>query len=603
MQLYKRVMAIMICGVTALMTACGSLPADFPGVELNEDEADTGDRFRVNFFYQNNENTYCIRSGAVAGKFFEALTQTISVMSYSEEVSKTYVLDYNPDASKYQLAEYDRAKCGNMTWTNARREYSSTGKNKNAQESFYVLPGKNGVKDINPDSRLDGGILRLFTEEVKQCDVLDYNHKAAQNPDQDADPNAEENAPENAAPETQETPAIADAPQDAAAAAGSEYFNPEAINLVFTDLSERGITYLGEDLFRYYTSDFYEDNNGYSACVMAIKLEVDRGNTLYYSSQEHSEGMFKNVSNDSRWYYLLMMGPCTKLAMFVQKLVDRMESQNIKEGTQIGGYQISDLSFTPENFVLDNDVEFRNISAADEEQQKLYNENGADGLFDNETIRLERISGKDSAFPVGIMRDSIVEFRYKGSEKEFGVKGYHGKSTKDFALNVDLVKKVESRDLVADSTQLGYVFGKPTIYYQDGKEWAPMDPDHQETFFHKVSVDENDGTRLSIIGNYADECDVHDLYITVPILQKATVSNVVSEKKGETTSWVLDACTVKGSNADEEVRRTYYFDKFYINLLNLKIDGERDEHNKQYDRIKDVYVQIDEMKILIEDIH
>ena len=567
---YQRAAALLTSGAVLLLSGCTRFPAEFPRMETVSEQSEDGDRFKVNFFYQNNENTFCIRSGGVAGQFYEALAQTISVMSYSEEASRTYVLDYDPDGKAYSLAEYDRDKCGGLTWGNARREYSSTGKSAENPESFYVLQGKNDVELIDEDARLNGGILHLFTEEVKAQNVLHYG-----------------------IPEGEEPPAPPE----------NSCFDPEAVNLIFTDLSERGITYLGEDLFHYYTTDYYDDNNRYGACVLAIRLEADRNQKLYYSSAEHPDAMFLNASGDSRWYYLLMLGPVTKLAMFVQKLTDRMQQQNIREGTETGGYEISPLSFTPENFEQDTDILYSPLAAEDDAQHEIYLDGGEQALFETAAVRLEQVSGRDSAFSVGELRDNILEFRYRREEPVYHLTGYGDAKTKDFALNIDLVKEVESRDNVADSTELGYVFGKPSIYYKKGKLWTEMDPDHQERFFHKVSVDAEEGRRFTLIGDYADECDIHDLYITVPVLQKATVSNVVSERKGTPGAWVLNACTVKGSNAIEEVQRTYYFDKFYINLLNLKMEGERDAENREYEQTKDVYSEVGVLKLMLEDIH
>ncbi len=219
-------------------------------------------------------------------------------------------------------------------------------------------------------------------------------------------------------------------------------------------------------------------------------------------------------------------------------------------------------------------------------------------------VRLQRVTGTDSVFPVGVLRDSILEYRYT-SKENFGLKGYNGASTHDFALNIYLEKEIEARDLVAESTDLEYVFDEPTIYYQDGDEWAEMDPNHQERFFHVVTTGEGEESErhLSIIGDNSDECGIHNLYITVPVLQRATVAATISDAEDSKTKWVLDSCTFNSSDTQQEVKKTYYFDKFYMNLFDLQIGDSRDENGNLYDETKDIYSQVGVMKILLEDLH
>lgn len=579
----KRALALVLSGASLLLTACGELPKPFPGINEDPVIVEMGDRFKVNVFFQNNENTHATKQSGKIKQFFDIWTDTVSKMMYSD-ISRTYIMDYDVSAERYGLVEYDRSNFANLTWENARQEYGIGGDHEKDENSFYIMDGKNGVTSISDKSRLEGGILRMFMDEVKSVDVMKYAHVA--NPE-----NAEASA--DAAEEAEQTAPLAPDHES--------LFDPDAINIVFTDLSEKNITYLGEDLNTYYTAD-----NRYNACVMAIKFGMNPGETIYCAGKDQSGALTPHEAGDSRWFYVLMMGPSTDLAVFVQKLTAKLNSENINEGVE--GYELSDLSFTSENFVRDDDIVVNMLDRSNEEQVAAIQAGGADALFETETVRLERMQDRDSVFPVGIYRDNIMEYRYNASEKQFGLKGYQGASTKDFSLNIDLIKQVEQYDLVAESTELDYVFGEPVVYIEGKDGWEEMDPDHKERFFKRISVEDNDGKTLSIISDNADECDHHNVYITVPILQKATISQVVSDKDGSTTKWVLDpakgkGCTVVESDPKEEVKRTYYFDKFYINVFGLKIEGDRDGQRNVYDETKDVFAQIDELKILIEGIH
>ncbi len=582
MHRFKRLTAAVLTASALFLTACGALPAEYPGIVEEPEEILTGEKFRVNFFYQNNENTYCIRQSGNANKFFKALRDTYAEMHYSA-LSKDYILEYNNSDEAYRIAEFNPADYeGTPLWETARSSYSVEGDFADNEESFYVMEGKNGINIIPDESRTEGGILSLFMDEVIRADVRGFR-AAAEAEGETADAQSAAPTAETAAP--------------AGDGAEDSFFQSEAINVIFTDLSENDITYLGKQMHDYYTAD-----NRYDACVMAIKLEVEKNSMLYFSGKE-SDKLTAKPSGNTRWYYLVMTGPTTDLAIFVQKLTLQLKEINIPEGIEYGGYELSDLNFTPENFDLENDVAFRSLDASDETLTALAEAEGKDALFENANVRLMPVEDKASIFPVGLYRDETIEFRYDASEKAFGLKGYQGASTKDWALNIDLLKEIESADVIAESTDLGYVFGDPVIYYPEKGKWVEMDPNHQERFFKKVAIDEEDGRHLTIISDNADECGIHTLYITVPVLQRATVSQVVSGDAEADTAWILNDCTIKGTDPKMEVVQTNFFDKFYINLMDMQIEGARDENNNVYEEYRDVYAQVDEVKIVIENIH
>lgn len=578
----KRTLAAVLSGITLMLTACGELPKTFPGVSDDPVIVDMGDRYKVNVFFQNNENTYALRKDGTVKDFFEDWTNTVNKMMYTD-TSKTYITKYDPASQEFSLVEYNRTDYDNKLWEEARKDYAVEGAAAASDKSLYVMSGKNGIPAGDAafeQKRPEGGILKLFVDEVKKVDVMRYTRLQFAEEATEADTGEENAASEPIEEQT------------------SEIFDPEAINVIFTDLSEKGIIDLGEDLFTYYTAD-----NRYNACVLAIKLEMKSGEPIYYASRNNSDSLTKNDAGNSRWFYLLMMGPSTRLASFVDSLTKKLEGGNVSHGAATNGYERSLIYNTAEIFDRDQDIVVRMASRDNPDQQAALQSGGPDALFENASVRLEPLLDRDSAFPVGVYRDNIMEYRYTSKDKAFGLKGYNGASTKDFSLCIDLTKEADRHDLVADTTPLDYVFGEPVVYLEGKKGWEEMDPDHKERFFKKISVDENDGKKLSIISDNADECDHHNVYITVPVLQRATVSQVVGENINTDTQWVSNYCTFSGSDPKEEVKGTYFFNTFYANLFDMKLEGETNQQMVVYGDTKFLYAQIDELKILIEDIH
>ncbi len=569
-------------GITLMLTACGELPKAFPGISDDPVIVDMGDRYKVNVFFQNNENTYALRKDGTVKDFFEGWTNTVNKMMYTD-TSKTYITQYDPAAQQFSLVEYNRTDYDNKLWEEARKDYAAEGASASSDKSLYVMDGKNGIPAGDAtfeEKRPEGGILRLFVDEMKKVDVMRYTRLQYAEEATEAASDAE-NA--SSAPAEERT---------------SEIFDPEAINVIFTDLSEKGIIDLGEDIFTYYTAD-----NRYNACVLAIKLEMKQGEPIYYASRNNSDSLTKNAAGGSRWFYLVMMGPSTHLASFVDSLTKKLEEGTVHRGAATNGYERSLIYNTAEIFNREEDIQIHMADRNDPDQQAILQSGGPDALFENASVRLEPLFDRDSAFPVGVYRDSIMEYRYTPKDKAFNLKGYNGAATKDFSLNIDLTKEADRHDLVADTTPLDYVFGEPVVYLEGAKGWEEMDPDHKERFFKKISVDENDGKKLSIISDNADECDHHNVYITVPVLQRATVSQVVGENINTDTQWVSNYCTFSGSDPKEEVKGTYFFNTFYANLFDMKLEGETDQQMVVYGDTKYLYAQIDELKILIEGVH
>ncbi len=337
MMRWKRALSIIVaCAGLCGFTACGALPEEFPEIDVTEEEVETYDKFQVDFFFQNNENTYCIRPDGDAYNFFTALSQTFSIMSYSD-ISKTYILDYDQAMSEYGIVEYDRNNFDNMFWDDARSVYSYSGANSTAENNFYVLDDN---YDISMDSRVDGGMLGLFVDEVERSNIIGDSDVV-----DDVDV-------------ATETSQIDGDNKNDGAEQGESFFDPDAINVIFTDLSEKNITYLGEALRNFYTAD-----NRYSACILAIQLEVESGYPIYYASKDNANSLTCNDSGDSRWYYLVMTGPTTNLATFVQNLTVHLGEVNLNQGSENGGYELSDLNFTSENF--DSEEDLRVIPSSD----------------------------------------------------------------------------------------------------------------------------------------------------------------------------------------------------------------------------------------------
>ncbi len=573
----KRALAFVLGGATLMLTACGRLPEAFPGISEDTTIVDMKDRYEVNVFFQNNENTYALSKGGTAFGFIEDWTAAVNGMMYMD-TSRTYITKYDPASQQFSLAEYKRSDFGDMAWEEARKQYALGGSLADGDQSFYVMEGKNGIPadtgkgDAYDAIRQNGGILRLFVDEVKKVDVM--RDTRLRFPDSEE---AQE-AVNEIIPEEERT---------------SDIFDPDAINVIFTDLSENKIIDLGDDLFNYYTAD-----NRYSACVMAVKLEMNAGEPIYYTARGDDNTVIRNQAGNSRWFYLLMLGPSTHLSTFVDNMKNKIENgqSKLSEGGSEGGYQCSKIYTTDAVFNRDEDIQIHMTDPTDPDQQALIQSGGPDAIFENESVRLEPLYDRDSAFPVGIYRDSILEYRYTARDKAFNLKGYQGAGTKDFSLNIDLTKEAEREGL-------DYVFGEPVAYLEGKKGWEEMDPDHKERFFKTITAAEKDGRKLSVISDNSDECDHHNVYITVPVLQRATVSQVVGEEQKNDAFWVTQYCSYTSSDPGDEVKKTLFFNVFYANLFDMKLEGEKDAAMLYYDDTKYLYAQVDELKILVEGVH
>lgn len=565
-----RLCAVLLCVTTVFCTACGKMPDEFP--DISPDAVTTGEvtDFKVNFFFQNNENTYCIKQNGTAANFFRALSGTLS--NVSSDSSRTYILNFDAEKQAYGMTEYDRTNFQNLTWEEAMTEYSKDGSLKDSADSFYVRPSLN---QFTLEKRTKSGMLQMFTDAVKQVNPAGFHGGS-----QEAPPEA---PPEEAPVEEEAPPTVS-----------TEFFDPEALNVMFTDLSEPNLAYMGENIFNYYTSD-----NKYSACLLALPITVNEGEDLYFQGKDNALQLTTKKSNKNRMYYLLMTGPSAKLVTFIKKLSNNLEvSEKMKKDKD---YYISDLTFTIENFDKESDVAFLKADSKPE----LASLSG-DEVFENVSVRLERKTDRESKFDAGsILRDTVLEYRYQHSEPSYAVKGYQNTDTLDFALNLDLDKEVRNREMVPATTELFYVFGKPTVYYQNSENiWTEMDPVHKERFFKVLPEAQDNGTHLTIINDNADECDIHNIYVTVPILQKATVDQLISENPNTRLGWVYNDCTFSEKNGiKEEAQRTFMFHQFYIKLFDLKLEGAIENNGELPAEKKDMYTQVDELHILIEDVH
>ena len=561
-----RLFAVLLCVTTVFCTACGKMPDEFP--DISPDTVSSGEEsdFKVNFFFQNNENTYCIKQNGTAANFFRALSNTLS--NVSSDSSRTYILDFNPEAQAYDMTTYDRTNFQNLTWEEAIKEYSKDGSLKDSTDSFYVRPD---LSQFTLEKRTKSGMLQLFTDAVKEVNPAGFHGGNQETPPEETPP---EDAPENAV--------------------STEFFDPDALNVMFTDLSEPNLAYMGENIFNYYTSD-----NKYSACLLALPITVNEGEDLYFQGKDNALQMTTKKSTKNRMYYLLMTGPSAKLVTFIKKLSNNLEvSEKMKKDKD---YYISDLTFTIENFDKESDVTFLKADSNPE----FASLNG-DEVFENVSVRLERKTERESKFDAGSMfRDVMLEYRYQHNDPSYAVKGYQNTETLDFALNLELNKEVRNREMVPTTTELFYVFGQPVVYYQNSENvWTEMDPVHKERFFKVLPEEPDNGTHLTIINDNADECDIHNVYITVPILQKATVDQLISENPNTRLGWVYNDCTFSEKNGiKEEAQRTFSFHQFYIKLFDLKLEGAIENNGELPAEKKDMYTQVDELHILLEDVH
>lgn len=589
----KTLLCAAVLAVSVSAVGCGDMSLEFPGIDSSALENNTENSHKVNLYFQNNENTYLINhKGKTSIGFFESLSKTIELESDSNERSRTYILRNN--GNSLVLSAYDREENGNKTWDVAVKENSPENAGKNI---FYEFDSADLGK------RQENGIVSLFLDEVKKADIAKAEEETAVSP-------PESNAETSAANQSEND--------------SNQLFDPEAINIIFTDLSEKNISDLGKDFYNYYLI-----NPEYSACVLAVNLETTEGETLYFDGKDR-DGIASRKSKDTKYYYLVMTGPSSELANFVQTLTEELENadHNFTQGGTDKSYRISDLYFTPDKFDQNSDAAYNLLSdvnsseisnnddaaetsgsSESETEQNVVSEN--DVYFENCPVRLTRIEGSDSVFSAESgLRENIIEFRYDAkenvvSENNTKLKGYRGGKTKDFSFSTSLNKSVSNRGLVDNKTDLSYVFGVPEIYYQNDNVWTVMDKDHKERFFKDISITDKStySDKVHIIGDYSDECGIHEIYVTIPVYQKAVVDNVLSAEDSCNCSWVINECTYNGTNTDDEVKKTSNFNYFYMNLFNMSEEGSVDEDNADIEEKKDVFSQVGEMHILIEDIH
>ena len=82
------------------------------------------------------------------------------------------------------------------------------------------------------------------------------------------------------------------------------------------------------------------------------------------------------------------------------------------------------------------------------------------------------------------------------------------------------------------------------------------------------------------------------------------VDQIISEDPKSSLGWVYNKCTFSEKNGiQEEVQRTFMFHQFYIKLFDLELEGDFNSKGELPSETKDMYTQIDELHILLEDVH
>ncbi len=620
----KLVRVFSACCALVLTTACGALPETYPTVKeyiLSAESEPDKQRFDINFYFQNNENTHCIKGGT-ANDFFKNLfgdedgkAGIISNMRNSE--SEDYVLSYDPTTKQYGLEKYDPAEYDNNSLISTIENYRIDGAKGGDKENFYILGDNFG--DIDSGARSNGGILKLIVNEMKK-----------------SVPPANAPAEEGEAPEADE----------AAEETVDSMFDPDAVSVIFTDLSEGAIGERAKEIYQLYSS-----RPEYSACILSAKLITEENQLVWITASNSSEPSFAPTEKRGRMYYLLILGPSADMGIFVdnfkQTLNDKGWVQNGKLETENRSYYISDLYFKVEDFNFDNDIKCNSLISGEADLSGMDDQQ----IFENSIVRLEEVPVKESAFAAdSLLRDQVHEYRYVKDTGNYKIKGYRSEglsyddsSTKDFALTMELDKIVDKGNVISDNTDVNYTFGNVEnigIYVEKDGEWVPMDKIHKERFFKRINItdkcfkQENDEwieitqeeydelikvkndiaitdsrrkpvlkktSVLNIISDNADECDQHNVYITVPICQRAILPNYIISEPGSTNAWVNGYC----NNSDKTANtvKTNFFNEFYEGLFDLVVAGSRDDKNIRVDEYTAIDTQIDVMKILIEDVH
>ena len=398
--------------------------------------------------------------------------------------------------------------------------------------------------------------------------------------------------------------------------------NMDVVNVIFTDLSEKDIDKAARKIRETYLS-----SEEYNICVLTVSMKTKKKYQPFYICTGNNSVIKVDADGlDNRFYYLIMLGPTSKVAAYVHCL-----KANIKESRLVGNsdYYITDYDYIQHTFNVEDDINYESISYPDaniafsnlytseleiestsevaptstEETTTISTEDTMDTtttgvLFKNENeekfkthiIRLD--SMKD------YFKQDIWHLKYNKKNTDglvLSPKGYDGKSL-DFSLqaNMDLAASLPNKNIHYISlekksdgsvTYNGFpatdTIGKDDMFFAFGaeeevkfyqvsnNEWKQLSDDRVSRFLKEYSTDNG---RLSIISDNTDEGGISEVYIVVPVYQ-------VVVKKNYTPKWIDSRAYIIGQdfNGLDRYRKTYNLRQFYCLLFGINIENKEDD--------------------------
>lgn len=402
----------------------------------------------------------------------------------------------------------------------------------------------------------------------------------------------------------------------------SSMVNIDVVNVIFTDLSEKDIDKVARKIRESYLSC-----EEYNICVLTVSMKTKENYQPFYVSTGNNSIIKVDADGlDNRFYYLIMLGPTSKVASYVHCL-----KANIKESRLVGNsdYYITDYDYIQHTFNVEDNLNFESISNPDANLafSNLYGyeletestsqvvltsteettttstvnttnltttgalfENDNEKTFKTHIIRLD--SMKD------YYKQDIWHLKYNKKNTDgldLSPKGYNGKSL-DFSLqaNMDLAASLPNKNIHYISLEkksdgsiiyngfpptnsisendMFFAFGaeEEVKFYQiSDNEWEQLSEDRISRFFKEYSTDNG---RLSIISDNTDEGGISEVYIVVPVYQ-------VVVKKNYTPKWVDSRAYIIGQdfNGLDRYRKTYNLRQFYCLLFGINIENKEND--------------------------
>ncbi len=130
--------------------------------------------------------------------------------------------------------------------------------------------------------------------------------------------------------------------------------NMDAVNVIFTDLSEKNIDKVARTIREKYLS-----SEEYNACVIAVSMKTqDKFQPFFISTSNNNIIEVGSQKLENRFYYLIMLGPTSKLSAYIHCLKANLNNSRPAEGTD---YYITDYDYTQHTFDIEEDLDRSNF--------------------------------------------------------------------------------------------------------------------------------------------------------------------------------------------------------------------------------------------------